>query len=263
MFIKCKRASKVLANEGLRKRYDFFGLDCGIDDCATEDEKGANNQKEEDEADDSSNTATSNIRRISVEATSFITGLIFRSFLAYFFLLVLRFKIFGIATTFTAWFFIFKASPSSFVKEWDFSVKGGVAAALPVALFLIWWSGPGGWFWLIIETAVLFLVFSYYFISNEIYNKLLLAGIGICTFFIAWFFQSCFKPYFFMLFAEGIFGLVLLLFFPLSEYLVQETVNDMLKIYSSKIREALENERVGMEKKYKNGGGKNSSVGLD
>ena len=270
-FIKCKRAAKVLANEGLRKRYDLFGIDSGLDDAMSEEKKedGTSVSKdEEEENSDASNTAaTSNIRRISIEATTFISGLLLRTLCAYFFLLVIRFKVVVFGITLTVWYFVF-ISKKSLVGDWDITMKGILSGGFPLALTIMWWSGPGGWIWMLVESVILFLVFSYYFINNEITNKILLGGIALSSFLTACYFQSCFWQYLTLFIGEGLIAVVLLLFFPLCEYLVQETVNDMLKIYSDKIKEALANERANieaeMERNYKNGaGGGFTSSGLD
>ncbi|GMI37623.1 hypothetical protein TrCOL_g6851 [Triparma columacea] len=227
-FIKLKRAAKVLGDEGLRKRYDLVGIDSGLDDCAT-------NVKSEPEAgeaaDNEDEGASTQLRQVSNAVLGGLASILLRTLCVYIVLFLVQYKLVDAGATLVVWFLV-----ATKMKDLDNKQRGGLAAA-PLLLFLVYYSGPGGWVFWLFETASLALVFL--FAIDPPFSKYLLIGLSLGSSSFAWWFKGRFSCYGVVVLIEMILGLVLILIIPFCESLVKETLDNALETYATKMRVAI------------------------
>ena len=256
VFIKLKRARKVLSDEGLRKRYDMFGLDSGYDDCSSSSDLN-NNDKDKKDSDDSNNgsssddsadqdTPSNQLRKVADVTQKFLFGVIMRSLLVFLVVFLVQFWLVSFVCTALPWSYLVYAFLRDRAKtdKMDYVIIG---LAFPLAVWTMWASGSGGWLFWLVEATGLFLVGGYYMFSGGEFNRNVAAVLGVLSLAVAWYFQGRFWPYFWLLCFELLIGLVVLMLFPLCEQIVKDAIEDMLKIYSTKAMLAMLEERRAIE----------------
>ena len=104
----------------------------------------------------------------------------------------------------------------------------------------MWLSGRGGWFYWLVESAMLALVVLLG--MDPPFNRVMLGALVVFGLAVGWYIQGSFWPYVCLVSLEMFLGLVCLLVFPLCESLVKESVDDALKTYAGKIKVAMKEE---------------------
>ncbi|GMH93798.1 hypothetical protein TrST_g2578 [Triparma strigata] len=230
-FIKLKRAAKVLADPGLRNRYDILGIDSELDDCAT---NPSDPDQSGEESPNENNSATK-LQELSGVVSAALVSVFLRTLLVYAILFFIKYKWVNVAGTIGI---IFVAAVKLPGVERNIKLLVG---CLPLLLWLVWYSGQGGWFFWIFESAALSL--TVLLGLDPPFNRIVLFGICVGAMVLGWFFQGSFWSYFTVLCVEIFMGLVCLLFFPLCESLVKEAIDASLKIYAEKMKSAMQKQR--------------------
>lgn len=220
----------------MRKRYDLVGIDCGLDDCATNppSEAQAGEAADVEEGDG----AGGQLRQVSSALLGGLASILLRTVCVYGVLFFVQYKLVNFLATGLVWFLVVTK-----MKEFNNKERGGVSVA-PLLLFVVYYSSPGGWIFWIFESLLLACVFL--FAADPPFSKFLLIGLGLGGMVFAWWFKGRFSCYGVVVLVEMLLGLILILIIPFCESLIKETLDSALETYASKMRLAIAKE---LEKK--------------
>jgi ribosomal protein S13 len=302
-FIRLQRARKVLGDQGLRKRYDLFGLDSGFDDGASNGKKKDSADKDSDKKNDDeidedetsgdddgekSNTFTK-LQLFGSTCTSTGLNILLRLVLIYVFLTLLTYRVLAVLVHLASIGLTYKMFfPLNYEKEtladldrllhikinrtW---LKINVNLAnnkvytllhlLPgLLLYIPYMSQKGGWIFWMIESVLLILSLMIDNVDSSSFLGLLPFACVPCSL-VAWYLKCYFWRYFTLALIVASITAFLNLSVPLCEMIVDEGVDEHLAVYSSKCRVALDEERRLMMRRRTSidGGGRPSSDSIE
>ncbi len=228
-FIVLKRAQKVLSDDGLRKRYDACGVDDGSDLGA-----GAPGQEEDADqagANDEPEGQRSALKEISGQLTAGLMSIILRTAVAYFGLLLMRYRSLVTLVSLGMWIGVAWKG-----KGMEKNVKI-IIAAVPLGMYAVNWSGAGGWLFYLIEALAIGSVPLFGF--EPPHSPAILGSCLGLGFVLAWFFKGGFWPYLTVFLLQLGVGFIFVIMFPLCEHLVKEEVESITKAYAEKVKVAV------------------------